>query len=278
MAPELVSEPNIQYGRVGGDHLYLDILHPKRAPGTLLPAVVYVHGGGWLGGERTSNPNRILAEAGFFTVSISYRFSSEATFPAQIHDVKAAIRWVRANAHRYGVDPQRIGIWGHSAGGHLAALAAVTANDPDFEGDGGNPEQDTSVQAAIPISAPLEFLIDWYAVAKMPVHPEAWSCIGGLIGSLPFTVPEMARLASPYWHMSETAAPQLLIHGEMDDLVPVGQARAYAAAMCRYVGVEAELIALPGVGHAADISLFPGQPDPWGLKARVVEFFRSHLR
>ena len=211
------------------------------------------------------------------TASISYRFSSEAVFPAQIHDVKAAIRWLRANADRYGVNPEHIGIWGHSAGGHLAALAAVTGNNPDFEGEGGNPGQDSSVRAAVLISAPLEFLIDWYAVAQMPVHPEAWDCISGLMGGLPSILPELARLASPYWHVHESAAPQLLIHGERDDLVPIGQARAYTAALRRYAGNEAYLIALPDVGHEAHSSLFPDQPDPAGLKARVVEFFGSHL-
>lgn len=277
MSSNVISEMGVEYGRGGGRALYLDILRPAEQAIALRPAVVYVHGGGWLSGERASTPNRILAEAGFLTLSISYRFSSEAIFPAQIHDVKAAIRWIRANAGRYGVDPERIGIWGHSAGGHLAALAAVTGNNPDFEGEGGNPDQDSSVQAAAPISAPLEFLIDWYAVGEMPVHPDAWDCISGLLGGLPFTVPEMAQLGSPYWQVDETAAPQLLIHGEMDDLVPIGQARAYVAALRRYAGIQADLIALPGVGHEAHSPLFPDQRDPSRLKARVIEFFRSHL-
>ncbi|HEV2072566.1 MAG TPA: alpha/beta hydrolase [Thermomicrobiales bacterium] len=277
MSHEVIGEIGVKYGRGGGRPLHLDILRPAEPSRSLRPAVIYVHGGGWLGGERTSTPNQILAEAGFVTVSISYRFSSEAIFPAQIHDVKASIRWLRANAGRYGVDPERIGIWGHSAGGHLAALAAVTGNNPDFEGEGGNPDQDSSVQAAVPISAPLEFLIDWYAVAQMPVHPEAWDCISGLMGGLPHTVPEMARLSSPYWHVHATAAPQLVIHGEMDDLVPIGQARAYVASLRRYAGIDASLIALEGVGHEAHSSLFPNQPDPSGLQARVTELFRDHL-
>jgi acetyl esterase/lipase len=277
MSHEVIGEIGVEYGRGGGRPLHLDILRPAGPSNSLRPAVIYVHGGGWLGGERTSTPNRILAEAGFVTASISYRFSSEAIFPAQIHDVKAAIRWLRANAGHYGVDPERIGIWGHSAGGHLAALAAVTGNNPDFEGEGGNPAQDSSVQAVVPISAPLEFLIDWYAVAQMPVHSDAWDCISGLMGGLPHTVPELARLSSPYWHVDATAAPQLVIHGEMDDLVPIGQARAYVASLRRYAGIDAKLIALPGVGHEAHSPLFPEQPDPVGLKVHVTGFFRSHL-
>lgn len=277
MSHEVIGEIGVEYGRGGGRPLHLDILRPAEPSRSLRSAVIYVHGGGWRGGERASTPNRILAEAGFVTVSISYRFSSEAIFPAQIHDVKASIRWLRANAGQYGVDRGRIGIWGHSAGGHLAALAAVTGNNSDFEGDGGNPDEESSVQAAVPISAPLEFLIDWYAVAQMPGHPEAWDCISGLMGDLPSTVPELARLASPYWHVDETAAPQLAIHGEMDDLVPMGQARAYVASLRRYAGIDAGLIARERVGHEAHSSLFPNQLDPSGLQARVTEFFRDHL-
>lgn len=277
MMPELISEMNVEYGGAEGRVLRLDILRPAGSAAAPRPAVLYLHGGGWLGGDRTWTPNRLLAEAGFFTVSVSYRFSSEAVFPAQLHDVKAAIRWVRANASRYGVNPDRIGIWGHSAGGHLAALAGVTVGDPDFEGESGSPGVDSSVQAVVPISAPLEFLIDWYAVGRMPVHADAFDCISGLIGGLPSAVPEMARMASPYWHVNERAVPQLLIHGEQDDLVPVGQARAYVSALQRYAGIHAELIALPGMGHEAVAPLYPEQPDRWRLKERVTVFFRSHL-
>jgi acetyl esterase/lipase len=269
---------DITYGEADGDPLLLDIIAPDRRDDTRVPAVVYVHGGGWAGGERSWTPNRILAEAGYFTISVSYRFSSRAIFPAQIHDVKAAIRWVRANADAYGVDPKRIGIWGHSAGGHLAALAAVTAGVPELEGGSGNPGYDSSVQAVVPISAPLDFLVDWYAVQRMPNWEDTAGVVYQLFGGPPEHNRDRARLASPLWHMDSSSPPHLLIHGERDDVVPVTQARAFVSALRRLGQRHADLIELPGVDHAADAALYPGAPDPFGLKPRVIEFFGMHLR
>jgi acetyl esterase/lipase len=274
---DMREETGIDYGSGGGRPLWLDLLGPDPAPGQRLPAVVYVHGGGWAGGERTWNPNRILADAGFVTVSVSYRFTSEAIFPAQIHDVKAAIRWVRANADAYGVDPARVGIWGHSAGGHLAALAAVTAGVPELEGDGGNPEQDSSVQAVVPIAAPLDFLVDWYAVQQVQLSDDIAGLGDALLGGPPAHRMDLARLASPLWHVGADSPPHLLIHGESDDVVPIAQARAYVSALRHMGQPRAELIALPGVGHLSDEALYPGNPDPLKLKERVIEFFREHL-
>lgn len=270
-------QTGIAYGTGGGRSLELDLLAPDPAPGQRLPAVVYIHGGGWAGGERVWTPNRILAEAGFVTVSISYRFTGEAIFPAQIYDVKAAIRWVRANAEAYGVDPARVGIWGHSAGGHLAALAAVTAGVPELEGEGGNQEQDSSVQAVVPIAAPLDFLIDWYAVQQLPLSDDIAGLSDALLGGPPARRMDLARLASPLWQVGHNSPPHLLIHGEHDDVVPIAQARAYVAALRHMGQPRAELITLPGVGHMSDEALYPDNPDPLKLKDRVVEFFREHL-
>lgn len=269
---------NIQYGSAGARPLYLDVLAPDDLGNRRMPAVVYIHGGGWAGGDRSWHPNRILAAVGFFTVTISYRFSGEATFPAQIHDVKAAIRWVRAHAEEYGVDPARIGIWGHSAGAHLAALAAVTAGVPELEGGCGNEGYDSSVQAAVPIAPPVDFLIDWYAVQQIPLSNDIAGLSTALLGGLPAENQGLARLASPLWHVDPTSPPHLVIHGEADEVVPISQARAYVAAL-RHMGQRhAELIALPGVGHMSDEALYPGSPDPYRLQERVVEFFSMHLR
>lgn len=274
---ELHEAFDVQYGAAGSRPLHLDILAPVPAPESRWPAVVYVHGGGWAGGDRSWTPNRILAEAGFFTASISYRFSGEATFPAQIHDIKAAIRWVRANADQYGIDPTRVGMWGHSAGAHLAALAAVTTGVPELEGECGNAGFDSSVQAVVPIAPPLDFLIDWYAVQQIPLSEDIAGLSTALLGGAPERNQELARLASPLWHLGESSPPHLIIHGEDDDVVPISQARAYASALRRMGQPHAELIALPGVGHMSDEALYPGNPDPLGLKTRVIEFFDTHL-
>ena len=274
---KLFERKDVQYGTGAGRPLHLDVLTPEADREERRPAVIYIHGGGWAGGERTWTPNRILADGGFFTASISYRFSSEAIFPAQIHDVKAAIRWVRANAEEYGVDPARVGIWGHSAGGHLAALAAVTAGIPELEGEGGSPEQDSSVQAVVPIAAPLDFLVDWYAVQQVELSEDIAGLSEALLGGPPARRQDLARLASPLWHAGPDSPPHLLIHGEADEVVPIAQARAYVSALRHTGQPRAELIALPGVGHNSDESLYPGNPDPWKLKERVIEFCREHL-
>lgn len=272
----LVEERGVVYGYASGRDLLLDVLSAPQDDG-LLAAVVYVHGGGWAYGDRAMNPQRILAEAGFFTVSISYRLSDVAPHPAQIHDVKAAIRWVRAHAEEYGVDPARIGIWGHSAGGHLSALAATTNDDPAYEGSSGNAGYDSSVQCAIPMSPPLDCLIDWFAVQGLPMHPDS-GVMADMLGASQIDDPAIARAASPLWQVKRGMVPQLIIHGEEDDLVPISQARAYVSSLRHHGQPQVELVALPGLGHDADAGTYPDNPDPFGLKPLVIEFFRTHLQ
>ena len=137
----LTSIYGVHYGQAGDVPLVLDIIAPA-ASTKPCPGVIWVHGGGWTEGDRSDGFNALfcplLAHHGFFTVTIDYRLMPHAHFPAQIHDVKAAIRWLRANAPSYAIDPDRIGIWGFSAGGHLAALAGLTADLPELEGDCGS--------------------------------------------------------------------------------------------------------------------------------------------
>jgi acetyl esterase/lipase len=139
--------PAIRYGTANGVPLYLDMLVPEPPPGRRLPAVVYVHGGGWESGERQLALvpwiNPLLAGNGFVAVSVGYRLSGEAPFPAQMEDVTAAVRWLRDNAAMYGVDPDQIGAWADSAGGHLAALLALTTD---------------TVRAVVARCAPTDFI------------------------------------------------------------------------------------------------------------------------
>lgn len=148
--------PGIEYGRAGDIALPLDLVTPRATTGSG-PAVIWLHGGGWYAGSRADGITywcSLLAAQGFVVASVDYRLSGDAPFPAQIHDVKAAIRWMRDNARTYHVDPDRIGIMGHSAGGHLAALAAVTGDVPALEGDCGSPGESSHVQAAA-IASPI---------------------------------------------------------------------------------------------------------------------------
>ncbi len=279
--PALIAEPDIPYGTGGGRELHLDILRPDLPLVPARPAVIWVHGGGWREGSRSPAPNVQLAKHGFVTASISYRLSDEAIFPAQIHDVKAAIRFLRANADRWGIDPARIGIWGHSAGGHLAALAAVTSGMPELEGDGGNPDQDSNVQASVPMSPPSDFTVDWYDESGFPPHERAPSAVDALFGGLDPADPadmDRARSASPIHHVSAGDPPMLVVHGALDDLVPIAQGRNLVLALQEH-GVDALLLELPHDDHGllqvfGDLGVHREDGEPvTPAMAEIVAFF-----
>ncbi len=271
----MIRHDNLPYITRNGIDLLLDLHLPDVPTGAPRPAIVYVYGGGWSGGNKTTSSNDWLVEAGFVTASIDYRLTDVAPFPAQIHDVKAAIRWLRANAARYGVDPNRIGVWGSSAGGHLSALCAVTNDDPWYDGE-GNEGFSSAVQAAVPICPPTDFLIDWYAVGGMPVHAEAERCMTGLLGGSIPDSPPLAHKASPLWQVHTGAAPQLVIQGTVDDLVPAGQVRAYVAAL-RHSGAPVEYREYASEGHGVDAGIFTENADPHDLRGQITAFFRQHL-
>jgi acetyl esterase/lipase len=242
---------DLTYGTGNGHDLNLDILRPAAPLHPLRPAVVWVHGGGWRAGERQPHPNRVLAERGFVTATISYRLSDEAISPAQIHDVKAALRYLRATSENWGIDAERIGIWGHSAGGHLAALAAVSEGISTLEGEGGHPEESSAVQAAVPLSPPTDFLVDWYATSDLPTHEEALGAVVEFLGGDPLSASEVAdraKLASPVRLVQPDAPPMLVVHGTLDDLVPVAQGRLLVEALLD-VGCDASLLELPHDDH-----------------------------
>ncbi len=276
---DMAFEPGIVYGTGSGRDLMLDVLRPSDSGGDPRPAVVWVHGGGWMGGERAPSPNAPLVARGFVTASISYRFTQEAAFPAQIHDVKAAIRFLRANAGRWNIDPDRIGIWGASAGGHLAALAAVTAGVAAFEGEGGHPGVSSTVQAAVPLCPPTDFMLDWSRVSDYPPHPEVEVAGGQLLGGANLADPAVraqATLASPLVHAWAGAAPTLVVHGARDDLVPVAQARSFVGRL-RDVGAAVDYLELPDDDHSLPSVFGEEGAPPTGTMARIVEFFAKTL-
>lgn len=274
---ELVHETGVHFATVDGHRLFLDLFRTARQPGERAPAVIYVHGGGWHGGDRADVPGEFMAEAGFITISIDYRLTGVASFPAQIHDVKAAIRWVRANADDLGIDPDRIGLWGHSAGGHLALLAATTGDDPALEGKVGVTGVSSAVCAVVAGCTRTEMLIDWYAADGKPFPEPVDASLSALFGGPRREKEDVARLASPFWHLRPGVPPVLLQHGTEDETVPINQARAFVA-RSRAMGNVADLMELPGVGHDANTPLFPGNPDPYGAKERTIEFFDAYLR
>ncbi|MBZ0185864.1 MAG: alpha/beta hydrolase, partial [Candidatus Obscuribacterales bacterium] len=136
----------------------LDLFIPKTKFGTSLPLIIWIHGGGWIEGDKSSSPSLELARKGFATASINYRLAPKNLFPAQIYDCKAAIRFIRAHAEEYNIDPDRIGVWGHSAGGHLAALLGTTNDIKELEGDLGNLDRSSATSAVCDWCGPTNLL------------------------------------------------------------------------------------------------------------------------
>src|SRR5476649_877934 len=152
----IVALHDVVFGKGGDRDLHAEIAYPKDAKGPLA-AVIYIHGGGWIAGSQKQAPILELAKNGFFAASIEYRLSNVAKWPAQIQDCKLAVRWLRANAAQYHVDPNRIGVWGASAGGHLVTCLGTMADVKAFEGDGGYPGVSSAVQAVVDFYGPTDF-------------------------------------------------------------------------------------------------------------------------
>lgn len=210
---ELSEQLDITYARYGDRTLEMDIFRPKKVWENL-PAIVCIHGGGWQKGSKINHRKvaQALAFRGFVTASISYRLSGEAQFPAHIKDCKAAVRFLRANAKWYGIDPAKIGVIGHSAGGHLAALLGTSGGVKDLEGDGGNADFSSAVQAAVPMGAQTDFLSE--RNRKISAKKEIWQ---KFMGGSRDEQPNLYRLASPLAHLDKTDPPMWLITGEKDD-------------------------------------------------------------
>lgn len=270
--------PDIRYGEADGKPLLLDVIAPQGRSGPPRPAVIWLHGFGWFAGTRRDNLEismcTFLATQGFFTASIEYRLSGEATFPAQLHDVKAAIRWLRANAAIYSINPAHIGIWGGSAGGHLAALAGLTGDLPALEGRSGSPGYSSQLQAVAVASAPSDFLRPGGAMRNDVDGPVA-RLFGGTVAERR----EMMRLASPLTHVSHGVPPVLIAHGTRDETVPFEQGEWLYQALVR-AGCEAQFVPIEGVYHnwTADREGFPGRQDTWKLGPIALPFFEKHLQ
>jgi acetyl esterase/lipase len=256
-------ERDLLYARGGAKALLLDLYLPQTADHPC-PVVVWVHGGAFREGSKEDCPATWLAPRGYAVASINYRLSQHALFPAQIEDCKAAIRWLRANATKYRLDPKHIGVWGASAGGHLVALLGVTAGMKDFDGTGGNLDQSSRVQA----------VVDWCGPADFPTIGDhtnaAVGPVAGLIGGPISENMEKARQASPVTYVGKDAAPFLIMHGDQDNVVPLAQSEALAEAL-KKAGVEVTLQVVKGTGHGG-----PGFTSPENRKL-IEDFFAGTL-
>lgn len=259
---------DVEYARVGDQPLLLDLYLPK-PEGEPFPVVIWVHGGAWQAGSKDLCRAAFLSGEGYAVVSINYRLTDVAPFPAQIHDCKAAVRWVRAHAKEYGFDPARIGVWGSSAGGHLVALLGTSAGIRELEGDiGGNLDQSSRVQAVCDFCGPSTFRAEDYEHEPDKPRGAGPQVVQKLLGGPLNKNPEKARLASPIEHVSKDDPPFLIVHGEKDNVVPVKHSRLLADAL-RKAGADVTLKVVPDAGHGVG-----------GLANRkmVAEFFDQHLK
>jgi len=241
---------DVEYARADGTSLLLDLYVPEEGPDKALPLVVWIHGGGWRAGSKEGCRALPLAGEGYVVASINYRLTHEAVFPAQIFDCKAAIRWLRAHAQEYHIDPDRVGVWGSSAGGHLVALLGTSGDVKALEGDLGNPEQSSRVQAVCDWFGPTDFLTMRQQASERrrrldAARPSAeLQLIGGTIDERR----GLAVLASPVTYVSEDDPPFLIAHGDSDPVVPVQQSQLFHDAL-KKAGVDSALLVLEGQGH-----------------------------
>ena len=240
--PAVLHQPGIVYARVGQD-LQLDLAMPAEGSGPF-PAIVCLHGGGWVAGERKQMAQTIevLARNGYVAVAPDYRLAPQHRFPAQLEDCKAVVRWLRANATTYKIEPNRIGALGLAAGGHLACLLGVTHKDDLPEGKGGNPEQSSGVQAVVSVSGPTDLTQPVWS--KVAVERNLLPLLGGTLEQ----VPDAYRAASPMTYATRGSPPFLFIHGVADRVVPPSQAQALSEKL-RKAGGSARVVLLEGEGQ-----------------------------
>jgi acetyl esterase/lipase len=249
----------------------LDLYLPKtRKSDKPLPVIVYIHGGAWKSGDRIKSANNVLrfVQTGDYAgISVSYRLSDEAQWPAQIFDCKAAIRWVRAHAKEHGLDPERIGVWGGSAGGHLCSLLGTTGGVKELEGDlGPHTAESSRVTCVVNQCGPQDFTMPLMFRDGQPVMEDV--AVAGLLGGKLAENREKVLAASPVTYVTPDDAPFLTLHGTKDERVDFKHAERIDAAL-KNAGVPSLLIPVTEGGH--------GFHNPQ-LAGRVGAFFARHLR
>jgi len=266
----LLFEVDVPYG-MASERQRLDILYRKDG-GAPQPAIIHIHGGGWYtggkGGERTFAVLQHFAEAGYVALSIEYRLSDDVKFPAAVEDCKLAVRWLRAHADRYGVDPDHIGAIGASAGGHLSAMLAVAGPAAGLEGDGPWQEYSSAVQAVVPVAAPF----DLQAPLSLALAAEDDPIVVRFLGGSLKEKADAARKGSPVTYVRKELPPMLILQGTADKRVDrTIQADVMIGALAG-AGAPHEAIFVEGGKHGMGIAREPE------MLIRIVAFFDRYLK
>ncbi|SMP41541.1 Acetyl esterase/lipase [Neorhodopirellula lusitana] len=247
---DLEIKRDVVFGKGGDRDLTMHLVFPTKKTDQPLPAYVWVHGGGWQSGSKEGGVNQVsrMVAEGFVGATIEYRLTGEAPFPAQIEDCKCAIRFLRAHAKEYGIDPERIAVAGSSAGGHLVALLGTSGDVKELEGSGGWPDQSSRVQAVVDLYGPSD-LATFVTTEGFEAHnrtgsPESKLLGGGeVIGNK-----EGIRRVNPITYIDDQDPPFLILHGTKDPVVPMNQSQALHDALGT-AGVETKLKLIPGAKH-----------------------------
>lgn len=240
------SYPNVEYAVTGEHSLRLDLYLPAEPGGA--PLLVWVHGGAWRSGSKKENPLAPLVARGFAIASVDYRLTPVAPFPANVHDLKAAIRFLRARAGDYGYDARRVAIAGSSAGAHLAAMVGVTNGHAELEGDvGSHREQSSGVHAIVSFygASNLESILKQSTPFGLGVRIPSLQL---LLRGQPEEKPELAKLASPVAHVDQADPPLLLLHGDQDPQMPVAQSLEFLGAY-QAAGRPVRFVPVHGAAH-----------------------------
>lgn len=244
---------NIEFGKGGNTPLLMDMARPKTDSQAPRPVLVFVHGGAWFSGDKTQGTEKIIeaAKRGFVGVTIDYRYSRVAPFPAQIEDCKCAIRFMRAKARDYNIDPDHIGAWGCSAGGHLVALLGTTANVKELEGTGGYQEFSSAVNAVVDYYGPTD-IVQLMGTRSTVRWDTPNSPPNMLIGAPVLQNKDKADKANPIKYISKDLPPFLIVHGERDGQVPISQSELLYNAL-KAAGANVDFQVMHNCDHGFDI-------------------------
>lgn len=279
---EVTVVESVEIGHGSGRPIVAKLAFPAETSKEPMPAVLWIHGGGWSQGTHKTNMGQMLARHGYFTASIDYRLSGEAPWPAQLEDCKLAVRWLRANAAKYNVDPNRIGIWGASAGGHLVSCVGTMGDQAKFEGTGGYEGVSSKVQAVVDYCGPVDFSQGSAAALHTKAGKSPDEDSASLVKLFRGTFKEKGdvwREASPLLYVTADDPPFLIVHGDADKSVVLEQSVRMEAAL-KKAGVSAELVVVKGGGHGmrAAEGAPAASPDETQLRAAVLAFFDKTLK
>jgi acetyl esterase/lipase len=253
--------PDLEYAKMGARSLQLNLAVPETGDGPF-PVIVFMHGGAFSAGDRTWMPPSEFVSKGYALASIDYRLSGEAVFPAAVIDCKSAVRWLRAHAPKYWLNPERVGLWGISAGGYLTAFLGTTGAVKEF-----------NVGEHLGFSSAVQAVCDWYGPIDFLALNRKDGAESAFLGGPALRNQDQARKANPIAYINKDVPPFLILHGDKDVVVPIGQSELLDAAL-KNAGADVTFHVAKGAGHGgAGFDKPDSRP-----RMLMYEFFDRHLK